>query len=56
MASPFYWAGRMTYEFGRRQIAESTDWAIFWTGVALILAVMMLDLRHPRFRPASGPC
>ena len=43
MASPFFWAGKMTYEFGRRPIAESTNWAIFWTVVALFLAALMID-------------
>jgi ABC-type transport system involved in multi-copper enzyme maturation permease subunit len=42
MGSPFYWTAVMTYEFGRRQIAEFTDWAIFWIGVDVVLAGAML--------------
>jgi hypothetical protein len=43
MASPFFWAGKMTSDFGRRQFTGATDWAIFWTGLALLLAILMLD-------------
>jgi ABC-type transport system involved in multi-copper enzyme maturation permease subunit len=42
VASPFFCAGKMTYDFGRRGDDTSTDWPIFWMAAALLLGVAML--------------
>ena len=47
VASPFFCAGKMTYDFGRRGENTSSDWPIFWIAAALLLGVAML---HQAFR------
>ena len=42
-ASPFFCVGNMTFDMGRRGAESSIDWAIFWTGAAVIAGAVMLD-------------
>jgi hypothetical protein len=42
VASPFFCAGKMTYDFGRRGGNTSTDWPIFWMAAALLVGVALL--------------
>ena len=47
MASPFFWAGRMSYQFGSPQPDKYTDWALLWTGVAFLTALAACSIAAP---------
>jgi ABC-type transport system involved in multi-copper enzyme maturation permease subunit len=43
MASPFYWASQVTYNYGTDHKEVPGTGTVFWTGVALALGVALLD-------------
>ncbi len=43
MASPFYWASQVTYNYGTNHKEVPGTGTVFWTGVALTLGVALLD-------------
>ena len=54
MASPFFWAGELTFEFSSRQVSPSLDLPVLWMGMAFVWAVLLLDLAYCEFDRRLG--
>ena len=54
MASPFFWAGELTFEASNRGHDCSVGWAIFWTVICAWIAVELLGFTLAQFDRRLG--